>query len=78
VQDDNASRRHSDRISETRYNLLHSGAASCVKLASLSPGANPAHAIDFRSVYATALERWWEIGSRVLGGRFDTLPILRA
>jgi len=48
-------------------------------LASLSPGANPAHAIDFRSVYATALEHWWGIGSRdVLGGRFDPLPILRA
>ncbi len=48
-------------------------------LASLAPGANLAHAIDFRSVYATALERWWGLDSRdVLGGRFETLPIVRA
>lgn len=36
-------------------------------------------AIDFRSVYATALERWWGLDSHgVLGGRFETLPIMRA
>jgi uncharacterized protein (DUF1501 family) len=39
---------------------------------------NPPHAIDFRSVYATVLDGWWQGDSRaVLGGRFETLPILR-
>jgi uncharacterized protein (DUF1501 family) len=38
---------------------------------------NLAHAVDFRGYYATFLERWWGVDSRpVLGGRFDTLPIL--
>ncbi|MEP7061677.1 MAG: DUF1501 domain-containing protein [Betaproteobacteria bacterium] len=46
-------------------------------LANLSPNANVAHAIDFRSVYATILERWWTVDSRaVLGGRFAPLPFL--
>ena len=35
--------------------------------------------VDFRSIYATVLERWWGIASQpVLGGRFSTLPVLRA
>lgn len=35
--------------------------------------------VDFRSVYATVLERWWGIDSRpVLAGRFPTLPVLHA
>jgi uncharacterized protein (DUF1501 family) len=39
---------------------------------------NLPHAIDFRSVYATVLDRWWQGDSRaVLGARFETLPILR-
>ena len=38
---------------------------------------NLPHAVDFRGYYATFLERWWGIDSgAVLGGRFDTLPIL--
>ncbi len=45
----------------------------------LSGDGNPAHAIDFRSVYATVLERWWGVSSTApLGGRFATLPIIRA
>jgi uncharacterized protein (DUF1501 family) len=45
----------------------------------LSGDGNPAHAIDFRSVYATVLDRWWSVSSAgPLGGRFATLPILRA
>jgi len=45
----------------------------------LSGDGNPAYAIDFRSVYATALERWWGVPSAVtLGERFATLPIVRA
>jgi uncharacterized protein (DUF1501 family) len=44
----------------------------------LSGDGNPAHAIDFRSVYATVLERWWGVpAAGTLGGRFPTLPILR-
>jgi len=47
-------------------------------LAQLSTDGNLAAAIDFRNVYATALERWWGLDSRgVLGGRFTTLPIIR-
>lgn len=39
---------------------------------------NLPHAIDFRSVYATVIDRWWDGDSRaVLGGRFETLPLLR-
>ena len=38
---------------------------------------NLPHAVDFRGYYATFLERWWGVDSRtVLGGRFDTLPVL--
>ncbi|HEX6794800.1 MAG TPA: DUF1501 domain-containing protein [Casimicrobiaceae bacterium] len=48
-------------------------------LDNLSADGNPAHAIDFRRVYATVLERWWGVDSTtILGGRFDTLPIIRA
>lgn len=36
----------------------------------LDGNGNPPHAIDFRSYYATFLDRWWGIDSRaVLGGR---------
>jgi uncharacterized protein (DUF1501 family) len=39
---------------------------------------NLAHAVDFRSVYATALERWWGVASSgPLGGRFPTLDLLK-
>jgi uncharacterized protein (DUF1501 family) len=45
----------------------------------LNGDGNPRHAIDFRSVYATVLERWWGVPSAAtLGGHFPTLPILRA
>jgi len=44
----------------------------------LSDDGNPAYAIDFRSVYATVLERWWGVASAgPLGGRCSTLPIIR-
>jgi uncharacterized protein (DUF1501 family) len=40
---------------------------------------NLRHAIDFRSLYATALERWWGLSSAgVLKGRFAPLDLLRA
>lgn len=45
----------------------------------LSGDGNPAHAIDFRSVYATVLDRWWGVPSaNPLGGKFTPLPILKA
>ena len=48
-------------------------------LSGLAANANVMHAIDFRSVYATVLDQWWNVDSRaVLGGRHTPLPILRA
>jgi uncharacterized protein (DUF1501 family) len=45
----------------------------------LSGDGNPAHAIDFRSLYATVLDRWWGVPSAgPLGGKFAPVPILRA
>ncbi len=47
-------------------------------LGRLSGDGNTGYAIDFRSVYATALERWWNVASTgPLGGRFAPLPMLR-
>jgi uncharacterized protein (DUF1501 family) len=41
-------------------------------------GGNLRHAVDFRSLYATAIERWWGADSaRVLGGRFERLELLK-
>jgi len=38
---------------------------------------NPPSALDFRSVYATILEHWWNVDSReTLGGRFAPVPFL--
>ncbi|HSS71094.1 MAG TPA: DUF1501 domain-containing protein [Casimicrobiaceae bacterium] len=49
------------------------------RLDRLSGDGNPAYAIDFRSIYATVLDRWWGVASSApLGGRFGALPILRA
>ncbi len=40
---------------------------------------NLAHAIEFRSLYATVLERWWGVpSSGVLGGRFPPLDLVKA
>lgn len=42
-------------------------------------GGNLRHAVDFRSLYATALEPWWGVpAAPVLGGRFPTLELLRS
>jgi uncharacterized protein (DUF1501 family) len=47
-------------------------------LSRLDDAGNLPHAIDFRSVYATVLERWWQLDSqRALGRRFAPLPLLR-
>jgi uncharacterized protein (DUF1501 family) len=45
----------------------------------LSGDGNPGYAIDFRSVYATVLDRWWGVPSQgPLGGRFAPVPMLRS
>ena len=42
-------------------------------------GGNLRHGVDFRSLYATVLERWWGVpGARALNGRFETLDLLRS
>jgi len=42
-------------------------------------GGNLVHAVDFRSLYATVLERWWGVpAAGPLGGRFPSLDVLRA
>ena len=46
-------------------------------LARLSAEGNPDHALDFRSVYATVLERWWGTDSRdALDGKFVAVPFV--
>ncbi|MBS1188986.1 MAG: hypothetical protein H6R10_778 [Rhodocyclaceae bacterium] len=45
----------------------------------LDGNGNPAFAVDFRSLYATVLERWWDADSaEVLRGRYPPLDLLRA
>jgi uncharacterized protein (DUF1501 family) len=41
-------------------------------------GGNLVHAVDFRSMYATILERWWGVpAAGPLGGRFGTVDLVR-
>lgn len=45
----------------------------------LDGNGNLPFALDFRSLYATALERWWGIDAvPILNGRFEILPILKS
>lgn len=40
---------------------------------------NLVHAVDFRSLYATALQKWWGVdAARALGGKFAALDLLKA
>jgi uncharacterized protein (DUF1501 family) len=46
-------------------------------LASLDGSGNMKYSVDYRSLYATALERWWQIDSReIVGGRYAPLGFL--
>jgi uncharacterized protein (DUF1501 family) len=46
-------------------------------LSSLDGGGNMKYSVDYRSLYATALERWWQIDSReIVGGRYAPLGFL--
>ena len=48
-------------------------------LTALTGDGNSRHALDFRAVYATVLERWWNVDARAtLGERFAPVPFLRA
>jgi uncharacterized protein (DUF1501 family) len=48
-------------------------------LAALDGNGNLPFAVDFRDLYATALDRWWGVDSaRALKGRFAALDIVRA
>ena len=47
------------------------------KLDRLDGNGNLPFAVDFRSLYATALERWWGASGSVLGGRFPSVELLR-
>ena len=48
------------------------------QLRQLDGNGNLAFAIDFRSLYATALEKWWGVSSvEALGGKFQTLDFIR-
>lgn len=48
------------------------------RLDRLDGNGNQPFAVDFRQLYATALEGWWGIPSAdILGGRFAPLPFLR-
>ncbi len=41
-------------------------------------GGNLRHGVDFRSLYATVLGRWWGVDdARALGGRFPALDLLK-
>jgi uncharacterized protein (DUF1501 family) len=41
-------------------------------------GGNLVHAVDFRSLYATVIEKWWGVNSTgVLNGRFAQVNLLR-
>jgi len=52
---------------------------SAPDLTRLTADGNPPSALDFRSVYATVLEHWWNVDSRAtLGGRFAPVPFLTA
>lgn len=47
-------------------------------LSRLDGDGNVAHTLDFRSVYASVLERWWGIGARdVLGGKFAEIALVK-
>lgn len=42
-------------------------------------GGNPRHAVDFRQLYATVVERWWSVpASGLFGGHRPLLDIIRA
>jgi uncharacterized protein (DUF1501 family) len=50
---------------------------AALDLTNLDSNGNPGFVVDFRSLYATVLEKWWGMESRsVLGERFKTLNLI--
>jgi uncharacterized protein (DUF1501 family) len=48
-------------------------------LGSLDGNGNLAHAVDFRQLYASVLQRWWGVDPQAaLRGRYAALPLVRA
>jgi uncharacterized protein (DUF1501 family) len=48
-------------------------------LASVDGNGNLAHAVDFRQLYATVLQRWWGVDPQAaLRARYSALPLVRA
>jgi uncharacterized protein (DUF1501 family) len=48
------------------------------QLQRLDGNGNLPFAVDFRSLYATVLDRWWNVDSKaVLGQKFAPLDVLR-
>jgi uncharacterized protein (DUF1501 family) len=48
-------------------------------LSRLDGNGNLPFAVDFRDLYATALERWWGVNANAaLNGRFTAVSLLRA
>lgn len=48
-------------------------------LSRLDGSGNLPHAVDFRDLYATVLERWWRMPAQnVLGGKFAGLDLIKA
>jgi uncharacterized protein (DUF1501 family) len=53
---------------------LHGQAPSLGRL----EGGNLLHSVDFRSLYATVIEKWWGADAKaVLGGKYPTLDLLK-
>ena len=49
------------------------------RLDRLGADGNLDYALDFRSVYATVLDRWWGMPSApIVRGRFETVPFIKA
>jgi len=49
------------------------------QLSRLDGNGNLPFAVDFRSLYATVIDKWWRgDSSKILGGKFDTLDLLSA
>ena len=50
---------------------------AALDLTNLDGNGNPHFVLDFRSLYATVLEKWWGVESRsVLGAQFETVKLI--
>ena len=49
------------------------------RLDRLDGNGNLPYSVDFRSLYASVIEKWWgNEAARALGGKFATLDVVRA